>query len=304
MDKKYGTLKEFQVVKFQDRLNSTLNTLKSKGINISIPELKQFHIEVTDNIEEEKMQKVILENIKTAYSPYTRTIYIHESFKDASQLEYHFTKRMLEHLSTKVEQEKVLSGISISGNNINYNYSLNNAIIESITNTLLGNETIDEDTFSKYIIERHHLGLIENIVGLETIMNSFFNADYMLFESKFEEYGSKFHPLAVQMDTLTTINYNPQYIKKESDEKLALDIFTKILDAYTRKSSKTKNINRKDDFENHIINRETVRGAFGTSEKFGYKDVNKNLETFKSVIKGLESANKLIIENKEPARSI
>lgn len=304
MEKMYDALKEFQVIKFQDRFSYVINSLKSNNININVPEISTFHIEVTDDITEEQMKNVILENVKTAYSPYTKTIYIHESFTKAPQLEYHFTKRMLEHISTKVEQDKVLSGVSISSNNMRYNYSLNQAIIENTTNTLLGNDNIDEDAFKNYIIERHHLGLIQNIVGLETIMNSFFNSDYMMLETKFEEYGSEFQGLAKQMDTLTSINYNMQHSKKPEEDTLETEIFNRILDAYTKKSAQNKNIHGKEDFENHIINPQTVRGTFGTAEKFGYKNVNRNLEVFKSVIKGLESANKLSLEGKEVARSV
>ncbi len=304
MEKKYDVLKEFQVIKFQDRFSDVVNCLKANDINIIIPEISNFHIEVTDDITEEQMENVILENVKTAYSPYTKTIYIHESFTKAPQLEYHFTKRMLEHISTKVEQDKVLSGVSISSNNMNYNYSLNQAIIENTTNTLLGNENIDEDAFRNYIIERHHLGLIQNVVGLETIMNSFFNSDYMMLETKFEEYGSEFQNLARQMDTLTSINYNMQHSKKSEEDTLETEIFNRILDAYTKKSARNRNTEGKEDFENHIVNPQTVRGAFGTTEKFGYKNVNRNLEAFKSVIKGLESANKLSLEGKEVTRSM
>ena len=166
MGKKYDALKEFQVVLFQDRFSYVINELKKQGININLPEISNFHVELTDEIEEEQMKNTILENVKTIYSPHTQTIYIHESFATAPQLQYHFTKRMLEHMSTKVEQDKILSGVSINTNDVKYNHSVNQAIIENITNTLLGNETIDEDTFKNYIIERHHLGLIQNIVGL------------------------------------------------------------------------------------------------------------------------------------------
>lgn len=296
MEKKYDALKEFQIIKFQDRFSYVVDSLKKQGINITIPEISSYHITITDDITEDKMENIILENVKTAYSPYTKTIYIHESFTKAPQLEYHFTKRMLEHISTKIEQDKVLSGVSISGNNSKYNYSLNQAIIENTTNTLLGNENIDEDAFRNYIIERHHLGLIQNVVGLETIMNSFFNSDYMMLETKFEEYGSGFQNLARQMDALTSINYDINYTKKDNEDTLETDIFNRILDAYTKKSVQNKNTFGKEDFENHIVNPQTVRGAFGTTEKFGYKNVNRNLEAFKAVIKGLESANKLSLE--------
>ena len=291
------------LVKFQDRLNYVISTLKSKGINVNLPESTKFHIEITDDISEEQIKNIILESTKTAYSPYTKTIYIHNTFVNAPQLEYHFSKRMLEHMTTKTDGDKILSGISITGENINYNHSLNQAMIESLTNTILGNETMDEDTFSKYIIERHHLGLIQNIVGLETMLNSFFNSDYLSLETQFESYGTKFKPLVEQMDTLTRVNYDLSYTPKPGEENLAVDIFTKILEAYTRKSAKNRKIENKEDFENHIINPQTVRGAFGTTEKTGYTGVEKNLHAFKSVIKGLESANKLLIE-KEPTRSI
>lgn len=302
MDRKYDALKEFQVVKFQDRFSHVIDVLKKQGIDIKVPEATSFHIEITSDINEEQMKNIILENSKTAYSPHTKTIYIHESFTKEPQLEYHFTKRMLEHISTKKEQDKILSGVSIYSNNINYNYSLNQAIIEMVTNTLIGNEAIDEDTYKNFIIERHHLELIQSIVGLETILNSFFNSDYITLETQYEKYGTEFQPLVKQMDILTSINYDIAYSPKPGEETLATEIFKNILEAYTRKSSQIRNIEKKEEFENHIVNEQTVRGTFGTVDKFGYKGVGNNLEVFKSVIKGLESANKLL--KQESVKSI
>lgn len=304
MEKNYSVLKEFQIIKFQDRFNYVINQLKSNGINVNIPEVKKFHIEIADTIDEEQMNSVILENAKSAYSPYTQTIYIHESFVNEPQLEYHFTKRMLEHIATKKENDKILSGVSILGNNVKFNYSLNQAIIENTTNTILGNETLDEDTFKNNIIERHHLGLIQNIVGLETIMNAFFNSDYMLLETQFEAYGTKFPELAKKMDNLTSLNYDLSYTPKPEDDTLASEIFSVILNAYTTKSAKSRKIENKESFENHIVNPQTVRGAFGTVEKFGYKGVNRNLKAFRAVVKGLESAQKLYVPEKESIRSM
>jgi len=304
MDKKYDALKQFQIFKFQDRFSNVINKLKENNVKVELPSISKFSIKIADEIYEDKMKNIILENTKSAYSPYTKTIYIHQSLIDTTKFEYHFTKRMLEHMSTKVEQDKILSGVSINTNDVKYNHSVNQAIIENITNTLLGNETIDEDTFKNYIIERHHLGLIQNIVGLETILNSFFNSDYITLETKYEEYGSKYQELAKQMDNLTKINYDLLYVPSDNENTLANDIFKKILDAYVIKCAKNQKIGNSDNFENHIVNPQTVRGAFGTSEKFGYKGVSRNLQTFKSVLKGIESAHSLSTMNTEPSRSI
>lgn len=303
MNKKYNALKEYQVIKFQDRFNYMINKLKSNGMNINVPELTSFHIEFTDEITEDKIND-ILENCKTAYSPYTKTIYIHESFVDAPQLEYHFTKRMLEHMSTKIEKDKVLSGLSISSENLKFNHSLNQAIIENVTNTLLGNETLEEDTFAKYIIERHHLAQIENIVGLETIMNSFLNSDFILLETRFDYIGSNFKSLVSKMDRLADINYIPNTKTEPNENTLTMTIFNQLLDAYIKKSTNNKKVIDKESFESHIITPQTVRGAFGTPDKFGYEGIDRSVDIFKSVIKGVEEANKLSNDNKEAVRSI
>lgn len=304
MDKKHSALKEFQVIKFQDRFNYVINQLKNNGVNINMPELDTFHIEIADEIIEEQMRNTILENCKTAYSPYTKTIYIHKTFIDAPQFEYHFTKRMLEHLSTKVEKNKVLSGLSISNGNLSFNYSMNQAMIESFTNTLLGNETMDEDVFSKNIIERHHLAQIQNIVGVETIINSFLNSDYLTLETQFESYGPKLQPLILKMDRLYDINYLPGITLEPNEENLEADIFSQILDAYIKKSVINKQVENKELFESHIITAQTVRGAFGTTEKAGYSGVEKNLQKFNISIKGVEEVNRLNNNLQEAKRSI
>ena len=106
------------------------------------------------------------------------------------------------------------------------------------------------------------------------------------------------------MDNLTKINYDLLYVPSDNENTLANDIFKKILDAYVIKCAKNQKIENSDNFENHIVNPQTVRGAFGTSEKFGYKGVSRNLQTFKSVLKGIESAHSLSTMNTEPSRSI
>jgi len=304
MDKKYDALKQFQIFKFQDRFSNVINKLKENNVKVELPSISKFSIKIADEIYEDKMKNIILENTKSAYSPYTKTIYIHQSLIDTTKFEYHFTKRMLEHMSTKIVNGKVLNGVSITSDNIKYNHSLNQAITENLTNILLGNENMDEDVFKNYIIERHHLGLIQSVVGLDTIMNSFFNSDYMQLETKFEEYGVKYQPLAVQMDILTNINYNITYSPKPEENSIETNIFFQILEAYTKKASQSKVIENKDSFENHIINSQTVRGAFGTTEKFGYEGVDRNLQVFKTVIKGLEISNSLTKENDKRKRSI
>jgi len=106
------------------------------------------------------------------------------------------------------------------------------------------------------------------------------------------------------MDILTNINYNITYSPKPEENSIETNIFFQILEAYTKKASQSKVIENKDSFENHIINSQTVRGAFGTTEKFGYEGVDRNLQVFKTVIKGLEISNSLTKENDKRKRSI
>ena len=290
MEKNYDAVKKLQVTKFQDRLNHMLNSLYKKGINIKVPNIEPFNIEFIDEINEEQMKDVIIENVKSAYSPHTKTIYIYNSFENSPQFEYHFTKRMLEHISTKLENGRIASGVSIKNGKNTFNESLNLAIIESITNTMLGNETIDEDTFKNYIIERYNLGLIETIVGLETILNSFFNSDYLMLESKFNSYNVEYKDIAKLMDKLTKVNYDLSYVKKEEDNDLESKIFKLLIEAYAKRFGKEKNLNGKEKFKENIVNSQTVRGTFGTANKFGYKDVDRNIITYELVMSGLESA--------------
>ena len=128
-------------------------------------------------------------------------------------------------------------------------------------------------------------------------MNSFLNSDYISFEEKYEEHGSPYKPLAEQMDTLTKINYDLLYTPNQNENELASEIFRRILGEYTRKVSIELNNDKEQEFRNHIITPQTVRGAFGTTDKFGYENIKENINDFESV---MNVTNKIIKIKSQP----
>ena len=172
---------------FSQRFKIVMNRLGITKEEISLnPNLEEVNISIIDYIDEEEMKDVILENNKTAYSPYTNTIYIHEDFVNAPQLEYHLTKRFLDCVATKKDSEKIFNGISTTVGKINYNYALNNAINEHLANIILmtsiydinnnkeytKSETheLEESPYRNNMLERKNLFKIEEIVNSKIII--------------------------------------------------------------------------------------------------------------------------------------
>lgn len=302
---------------FSQRFKIVMNRLGITKEEISLsPNLAEVNISIIDYIDEEEMKDVILENNKTSYSPHTNTIYIHESFVNAPQLEYHLTKRFLECMVTKKEENKIFNGISTTVGKTSYNYALNNAINEHLANIILMTSIYDVNNNSEFtkseihdleespyrnnMLERKNLFKIEEIVGSKIILESYLNSDYVTFEREFEKYGASFGPIGRKMDRLTSINQaiNPTLI--ETEHSLQYEIDKDLIGAYAKKLISEPEINKSSTFKEHLINSETVRAIFGV-QKPGYQNVDKNVLYYDKLIEGIDFANQNRIA---PAKSI
>ena len=296
--------------KFSQRFKIAMNRLGIEQDSIKLkPNLSDVNISIIDYIDEEEMKNVILENDKTAYSPYTNTIYIHESFVNAPQLEYHLTKRFLECIATKKEDNKIFNGISTSIGQVSYNSSLNNAINEHLANIILMTSIYDihnseaydkseihdleEDPYKNNMLERKNLFKIEEIVGSKTIIESYLNSDYIQFEREFEKYGVAFGPIAQKMDKLSITTKLPILNIGENDETLQYEIDKELIGAYAKKIISEHHVEKSSIFKEHIVSGETVRAIFGDKNKHGYKNVDMNVIYYEKLISGLEFSNQV-----------
>lgn len=284
-------------------LKKILNKLNVSGINLDNPILSDITISVTSTIEENEMKDTILENVKTTYSPYSNTIYIDESFINSPQLRYHLTKRLLECISTRKKGDILSQGISLinisNGETQKFNSSLNDAITENITNLMLFDNSLEEDTYRNHIIARKNLSKIEEIVGMETVVRSYFNSDYVDLETNFNNYTHdsklEFKNIASKMDRLQSLKDNTN----EKDNLLAYEIDRILISVYATKNINSRTYNLNDRFKEHIITGQTVRSEFGYSDKPGYKDVDRNIIYYELLTSGLKSANINKVQNEK-----
>ena len=286
---------------FVKDLKEILNKLKVEDIKFDNPRLSEVTINITDNILEKEMKGVILSNVKTAYSPYTNTIYIDEKFVYEPQLRYHLTKRLLECITTKKFDTIISTGVSLVDlhNKTIFNEALNDAITENITNLMLFDSSLDEDTYKNNIIARKNLSKLEEIVGMDTIVKSYFNSDYMELEAMFNKYKNDskvdFRSLALKMDRLKEISYG----KKEAhqmEDGLAYQIDRMLITVYAQKHISEKRKIESNTFKEHIITSETVRSEFGDKNKKGYNNVDKNKIYYELLTSGLKTSNKLLMQ--------
>ena len=293
---------------FSQRFKIVMNRLgiDKNSINLN-PNLSDVNISIIDYIDEEEMKDVILENEKTAYSPYTNTVYIHETFVNALQLEYHLTKRFLECMATRKEDNKIFNGISTNIGNVSYNNALNNSINEHLANIILMTSIYDvsnveaydkseihdleESPYRNNMMERKNLFKIEEIVGSNTVIESYLNSDYIQFEREFEKYGISFGPIARKMDRLSSINRSISSTINENEQTLQYEIDKELIGAYAKKIITEQQWDKSSIFKEHLISGETVRSIFGNKNKPGFEKVDINILYYEKLISGLEFAN-------------
>ena len=276
------------------------------------PKLAEINMSVTDYINEPGMEKVNLEEIKTIYSPDTNTIYVHNAFVNDSLLEYHLTKRFLDCMVTKKEDNKIYNGLSTTIGMANYNNALNNAINEHLANVILMTSQeksitqseirdLEDSPYKNYMMERKNLFKIEEIVGSKTILESYLNSDYIQFEKEFEKYGVSFGPIAQKMDKLANLNRGQLTVINENDHTLQYEIDKDLIQAYAKKIISEPQIEKSPTFKEHLVSGETVRSIFGDKNKPGYKNVDMNIVYYERLISGLEFAN---LNRTSPAKTV
>ena len=292
---------------FSQRFKIAMNRLGVDRRDINLDsKLSEVNISVIDYIDEPEMSEVILENIKTAYSPYTNTIYIHNEFVNAPQLEYHLTKKLLECIATRKVDNKIFNGISTTSGKASYNVALNSAINEHLANIILMTSIYDVDSFEPYdkseihdleenpyrnnMMERKNLFKIEEIMGDHIIVQSYLNADYIQFEREFEKYGVSFGPIAQKMDRLYVINRSISAVN-ENDNTLQYEIDKHLIQAYAKKIISEPRVENSPLFKEHLVSSETVRSIFGIQNKLGYQNVDMNITYYEKLISGLDFAN-------------
>ena len=289
---------ESYILEFAKDLKNILNKLGVNDIKFDNKRLSEVTIMLADEVEDDDTKTTILENSKTFYSPYTNTIYIHKNFLNDSNLRFHLTKRLLECISTKSNGNMITCGVSLlnSSGDKSYNSALNDAITENIANLMLFDSSLEGDLYSSNIIARKNLSKLECIVGMNTVVKSYFNSDYVELQSKFDSYvedpENSFKNFTEKMDRLKSISYgHGKYT--ENDLNLAADIDTILIYAYANKIIKEKII-PSDLFKEHIVTSETVRSEFGFKDTPGYSGVDKNYNYYISLLRELKEKDMLL----------
>lgn len=256
--------------------------------------MKDFRIDTYNDVYESKISE---------YDKYQNRMLIHKlmveplenynitdeltSKKDAvmNNYRYHTYKSLLKCASTKKENEKVSTGVVDINNN---NNALNDAITERFLELMLGCEynTLDLEmiTFSK----------IQEIVGIDSIISAYFNADYNILKQDFEAYGINLEDLSNKMDKM--MNLNKGNISPNNDETLISDIDRMLMSGYAKKiaNENIENLNI-ENYQGHIITPQDIQ-TYSKQHLNIFENTNRNLDYFQMLLKGIMESKKEVKE--------
>lgn len=258
---------------FIDDLKSVLHKLEVSDIKFDNPRLTTITVVIDKK-----------DPNTSSYVPKENTVYLGENLIKSKNLRYFINRSLLECITTKETDKGFLQGISIINDDNKFNHSLNDAITENILNLMLCDDGQD---IGKYITERKNLAKLEKIVGIDTILRSYFNSDYIELENKYNSITnieSSFKDLVLLMDSLTKVNHGGKQVTT-NDETLAHDIDRILINAFIKKSVMSNENVLNSDFKEFLITSSSVRGEFGFVDKPGYQDVDKNIEYYNNLIK-------------------
>lgn len=251
------------------------------NLNSKFPDIKLDNL--INNLKTLKFEqtKDITEKCFSEYDKNTNTIYIHNLSRRENldgEKKYHMYKSLLECSITKVTQYKTYHGILDKSNK---NIALNNALEEKILELML-----NESRHNFLDIEMKFLHQIEEIIGIEPLLNSLFTANYKNLENAFVEYNIPLSNLSENLDKIMEINLGKAKIT-ESDKNLVKKVQDTLIDAYMLKFARENNPNYDTiNFEGNMI---TINDSkYGIENMFD--NIPSNTDKFKIAIEGCKKA--------------
>lgn len=256
--------------------------------------MENFKIDTYDDIYESKiaeynneqnkllMNKLIVEPIENYII--TDELVMKKDLIDRNY-KYHIYKALLNCASTKKHNGVISTGIVDSQGK---NCALNEAITERFLELMLGCEynilDLEMITFSK----------IQEIIGVDPIIEAYFNADYNTLKQEFESYGINLEDLSNKMDRM--MNLNKGNIYPNNDETLICDIDRILMSGFAKKlaNENLDNLNI-GNYQEHIITPQDIV-TYSKEHLNIFENTNRNLEYFEMLLKGIMESKKEIKE--------
>ena len=185
-------------------------------------------------------------------------------------------KSLLKCTSTKKENGIISTGVVDSEGK---NNALNEAITERFLELMLGCEynmlDIEMDNFSK----------IQEIIGIDPIIEAYFKVDYNALEQEFKAYDIDLKALSTKMDRIMTLNLGNSVAN--NDETLVSDVDRILMTGYAKKISR-EDINNLDveNYKGHIITKENAH-TYSKQHLNIFENTDRNIEYFEMLLNGI-----------------
>ncbi|MBQ7140067.1 MAG: hypothetical protein IJO32_01030 [Bacilli bacterium] len=198
---------------------------------------------------------------------------------------YHIYKSLLKCASTKKENGIISTGVVDSENK---NNALNAAITERFIELMLGCEynllDLEMDNFSK----------IQEIIGIDTIIEAYFKADYKALEQEFNAYDIDLNDLSTKMDRIMDLNLGNSVAN--NDETLVSDVDRILMTGYAKKISREdiNNLNI-ENYRGHIITKESAH-TYSKQHLNIFENTDRNIEYFNMLLNGVMASKQEVKE--------
>jgi len=260
--------------------NKNLNAIEKELIVDFIGDLiylKYDGIDLNNLIYNLKDLKISNSDNKAGYNPLDNTIYLDQN--SVQRWQYNMYRALLNCSITNRNGSIIKQGIiDESGNN----FALKEAITQRFLDLMLGNSENNP-----LDIEMNIYSKIQEIVGLDKILFSYFKADNSLLNEELYKYNIDPSILLPKIDRIMNLNFN-NIESKYDDNRIVCDVERLLMNGYATKISNYNDSNLNiDNFRNNIITSGTIQ-AYSKDTYTIFEGVSKNSEYFDMLINGVE----------------
>jgi len=219
------------------------------------------------------------ETIKTGYNPSDNTIYLDNNM--VNNWKYNMYRALLNCSITDRKNNTIKQGIIDEKGN---NFALNEAVTQRFLDLMLENSENNP-----LDIEMNIYAKIQEIVGLDSIINAYFKADSSQFYNELNKYNIDPTILVSKIDRIMNLNFNNTNINV-GDNRIVSDVERLLMNGYAKKilNNEGYNINI-DTFNNNIITSGTIH-AYSKNNIPIFDGISKNEEYFKMLMNGVNVA--------------
>lgn len=262
--------------------NSNLKDIEKTLIADFIGDLIGFKYEGVDlnnliyNLRDLKIVNIDNQNKKTGYNPVDNTIYLDSNM--VNNWKYNMYRSLLNCSITDRKCNNIKQGIMDENGN---NFALNEAVTQRFLDLMLENSENNP-----LDIEMNIYAKIQEIVGLDNVLNAYFKADNNQFYNELSKYNIDPTILVSKIDRIMNLNFNNSNINI-GDNRIVSDVERLLMNGYAKKILDSKEYNIDTNvFSNNIITSKTIN-AYSKDGIHIFDGINKNEEYFRMLMNGL-----------------